>query len=150
MFKTVSEFLEDRLAEERLTLAVIKAGNSESILAIRPAPGAFSFAELGWHISQALFKIGEQVGLIVPDMAKPELPTASMLAKEYLLRSEMFRKEIERKLTDQTLGEIRPVYGFDWTVGYTLNVIMKHEVHHRAQMVTLLHLGGIKPPKIYG
>jgi uncharacterized damage-inducible protein DinB len=150
MFRTVSEFVEERLLEEQLTRAVIRATTSPEILNTRAAPGSFSFGELSWHISQALSKIGAQIGIAVPEERMPELLTAEVLEDEYNRSSEIFRQRVELTLTDADLSQVRPVYGFDWTVGYTLLVITKHEIHHRGQMTALLRLAGVRPPKVYG
>jgi uncharacterized damage-inducible protein DinB len=52
--------------------------------------------------------------------------------------------------TDATLLEDDEMYGERWKRGFTLLALVKHEIHHRAQMTVLMRQAGLKVPGIYG
>ena len=42
------------------------------------------------------------------------------------------------------------LYGETWKRGFTLTVLLNHEIHHRGQMTVLMRQAGLKVPGIYG
>jgi uncharacterized damage-inducible protein DinB len=42
------------------------------------------------------------------------------------------------------------MYGEKWTRAATLASIIKHQIHHRAQMTVLMRQAGLNVPGIYG
>ncbi len=42
------------------------------------------------------------------------------------------------------------MFGMMWPRGLTLQVLIRHEIHHRAQMTVLMRLAGLRVPGIYG
>jgi len=48
------------------------------------------------------------------------------------------------------LAEEINMYGEKWTRSATLASIIKHQIHHRAQMTVLMRQAGLKVPGVYG
>ena len=46
-------------------------------------------------------------------------------------------------------GEIE-MYGEKWTRSKVLSSLIRHEIHHRAQMTVLMRQAGLKVPGVYG
>ncbi len=42
------------------------------------------------------------------------------------------------------------MYGEKWTRGVTLQVLVNHQIHHRAQMTVVMRLLGLGVPGVYG
>jgi uncharacterized damage-inducible protein DinB len=42
------------------------------------------------------------------------------------------------------------VFGKTWRRGFTLTILVHHEIHHRGQMTVLMRQAGLRPPAIYG
>lgn len=42
------------------------------------------------------------------------------------------------------------MYGMKWEKGFTLQILMHHEIHHRGQMTVLMRQEGLKNPGIMG
>lgn len=42
------------------------------------------------------------------------------------------------------------MYGMQWTRDTTLNCLVRHEIHHRAQMTVLMRQAGLRVPGVYG
>ena len=42
------------------------------------------------------------------------------------------------------------MYGQKWTRSATLESIVKHQIHHRAQMTVLMRQASLKVPRVYG
>ena len=48
------------------------------------------------------------------------------------------------------LDTVVDMYGEKWSYAVILTVIVRHEIHHRAQMTVLMRQAGLKVPGIYG
>jgi uncharacterized damage-inducible protein DinB len=48
------------------------------------------------------------------------------------------------------LGEVIEMYGEKWTRAQALAGLLKHEIHHRAQITVLMRQAGLKVPGVYG
>ena len=57
---------------------------------------------------------------------------------------------VQTQWTDETLGEVRNMYGEEWRNGVTLRILIQHEIHHRGQMTVLMRQAGLRVPDIYG
>ena len=42
------------------------------------------------------------------------------------------------------------MYGEKWKRGMTLQGLIHHEIHHRAEMIVLMRLAGLPVPGLYG
>jgi uncharacterized damage-inducible protein DinB len=51
---------------------------------------------------------------------------------------------------DETLLIEDEMYGQKWKRGFTLKVLIDHEIHHRGQMTVLMRKAGLTIPGIYG
>jgi len=79
------------------------------------------------------------------------LPKSAVPIQEaYAAVSRELLAQITGKWTDATLQEERNFYGMDWKLGFALEVLVRHEVHHRGQMTVLMRQAGLKVPGVYG
>ena len=151
MYRTIQDFLTDWNQENISTLKVFKNLTDISLNQKVSAEGR-SLGHLAWHIVLTLGEMGEKAGLNVdaPPESAPDPTSASIIIAAYEKAGASLASEIKQKWNDGMLpGEVN-MYGQMWTRSATLNSIIKHQIHHRAQMTILMRQAGLKVPGVYG
>ena len=151
MYRTKKDFLVDYQYESEKTLAVIRACQDLS-LSLRTDPNSFSLGEAALHITQAIVRIAKQLDLKVDPISESggAQTDTNTLAGLYQRTADSLISSVCELSSDEALLEEKDVYHYRWTVGQGLLVLVKHEVHHRAQMVAGLRHAGLSSPDIYG
>ena len=151
MYRTVQDFLTDWNYENDSTLKIYKNLSDASLKQKVSAEGR-SLGRLAWHIVLTLGEMGEKAGLKVnaPPENAPDPTTASFIVAAYEKAGVSLAAEIQQKWNDGMLSEEIDMYGQKWTRSATLNSIIKHQIHHRAQMTVLMRQAGLTVPGIYG
>ncbi|MGA3287374.1 MAG: DinB family protein [Bacteroidota bacterium] len=151
MYHTIQDFLNDWKYENEATLKVFKNLNDKS-LDQKVAPDGRSLGFLAWHIVISLGEMGEKAGLKV--IAPPEHSSAPTNAADIVTAYEKagasVASKVKEKWNDAMLLELIDMYGEKWTRAATLGSLVKHQIHHRAQMTVLMRQAGLKVPGIYG
>ena len=151
MYHTIQDFLADWAQENDSTLKVYKNLTDVS-LNQKVSPDSRSLGFLAWHIIISLGEMGEKAGLTVS--APPEHSSAPIKASEiaaaYEKAAVSIASEVKEKWNDAMLPGLIDMYGEKWTRAATLGSLVKHEIHHRAQMTVLMRQAGLKVPGIYG
>jgi uncharacterized damage-inducible protein DinB len=80
----------------------------------------------------------------------PVPPTAEEIKKAYATVSQSLLEQVKSMWSDDTLQNEDDMYGEKWKKGYTLHILMQHEIHHRGQMSVLMRQAGLRVPQIYG
>jgi uncharacterized damage-inducible protein DinB len=57
---------------------------------------------------------------------------------------------IKQQWTDQSLSEMKNVFGREMPKAVTLSLLIKHIIHHRGQLTVLMRQAGLKVPGVYG
>jgi uncharacterized damage-inducible protein DinB len=79
------------------------------------------------------------------------IPTSAReIAETFKNVSANTSKAIGEQWTDQTLSEMKNVFGMELPRAVMLNMLIKHIVHHRGQMTVLMRQAGLQVPGIYG
>jgi uncharacterized damage-inducible protein DinB len=151
MYRTVLDFITDWTQEHESTLKIYKNLTDASLEQKVSADGR-SLGRLAWHIVLTLGEMGEKAGLKVnaPFEDAPEPPSALAIVEAYEIAGTSLLREVQQKWTDLMLMEKILMYGEKWTRSATLNSIIKHQIHHRAQMTVLMRQAGLAVPGIYG
>jgi uncharacterized damage-inducible protein DinB len=151
VIRTIEEFVRTWKSESGFTRRVMDALTDDS-LAQPVAEGHRDLGRIAWHIVQTLPELGEKVGLAVegPEEEAPVPPTADAIARAYRTASAGLLARVRDDWTDETLAVEDPMYGESWARGFSLRVLLNHEIHHRAQMTVLLRQAGVRVPGIYG
>lgn len=74
----------------------------------------------------------------------------SEITSEYDRLSKMISELVKNKWNDNNLTDEVDMYGEMWKKGKVLSVIIKHQIHHRAQITILMRQANLKVPGIYG
>jgi uncharacterized damage-inducible protein DinB len=151
MYRTIQDFLTDWTQENDSTIKVYK-NLTDASLKQKVSTEGRTLAHLAWHIVLTLGEMGGKAGLKVnaPPENAPDPNMASAIVEAYEKAGESLATEIKQKWNDGMLAEEIVMYGQKWTRTATLASIIKHQIHHRAQMTVLMRQAGLKVPGVYG
>ncbi|MEP0815416.1 MAG: DinB family protein [bacterium] len=151
MFRRIEDFLKVWTEESANTCKIFAALTDES-LGQAVADGHRTLGRMAWHITLTLGEMIARTGLQVD--APPEdapVPAASEeIFRAYSSASDAIAKAVQSEWTDETLDVEDDMYGETWKRGFTLFVLVTHEVHHRGQMTVLMRQAGLPVPGVYG
>lgn len=151
MFGTINDFLKDWKNEKESTHKIF-AALSDNSLSQKVHDGGRTLGFIAWHIVLTLGEMGSKAGLGInaPSEHSPVPNSAREIAAAYANAAQSLSDELSKKWDDKMLsGEIE-MYGEKWTRAQTLAALMKHEIHHRAQITVLMRQAGLKVPGVYG
>ena len=151
MYTSIAEFVADWQNESQATQKVFDALTDNS-LNQKVYDSGRSLGKIAWHIVQTLPEMNSQAGLeLNKEVMSQDVPTSSKtIADNYKQLAAQLIEEIQNKWTDNNLAEVIEVYGEQWTRAKVLDVLIRHEIHHRAQLTVLMRQAGLKVPGLYG
>lgn len=151
MFTSIDSFLNDWKHESENTARIMDA-LSDTALAQSPSHEDRSLARTAWHIVMTIPEMLARTGLLFQsvDEHAPIPATATAIASAYRHVAEEAYALIAAHWTDETLHVSDDMYGEPWKRGLTLEVLIRHEIHHRGQMTVLMRMAGLRVPGIYG
>jgi uncharacterized damage-inducible protein DinB len=142
MYQTIDNFLNDWKNESQLTLKVLKALTDQS-LSQKVSPDGRTLGFLAWHIVLTLGEMGNKTGITVdaPPEKAPEPSNVAAISQTYEKAAQSVANYIRDHWNDSSL---------QWKRGTALSALVKHEIHHRAQMTILMRQAKIPVPGVYG
>lgn len=151
MYRTIADFVVDWKYESESTLKVMNLMTDAS-LSQRVTSDGRSLGFLAWHLVLTLSEMGSKMDLqITAPPEKSEQPErAAEIAKTYGISARSVLELVRRTWNDASLGDELEMYGEKWKRGYALASLVRHQIHHRAQMTVLMRQAGLKVPGIYG
>lgn len=150
MYRNISDFLKEWETEKDATLKIFDNLTDKS-LAYIAYEGGRSIARIAWHITSSISEMGRMAGLdieVIDEKTNGSFSTA-YIKTEYELIAAQLLKAVSEWTNDKLEEEIE-LYGKKWTIGFTLLVLVRHQIHHRAQLTILMRQTGLKVPGIYG
>lgn len=151
MVRKVQDFIEDWKNESESTLNIFNSLTDESLLQKAYSEGR-SIGTLAWHIVWTLYEMPEKAGLVDKIMIdKSAVPkTVKEIVESYNAASKNIADEVKKRWTDDSLDEEVDMYGEKWKKGFILDSLIRHEIHHRAQITVLMRQAGLKVPGVFG
>jgi uncharacterized damage-inducible protein DinB len=152
MYTTVNGFLNDWKQEASLTLQVLDKLTDDSLNQKVSDAQPRTIGEIAWHIVQSVPFFLNQIGL-QQEIPTPEQGSASAIAQAYRRASEAAVAELSANWADKDdkLPEPIKLFGvIDTTIGDVLVKLVRHEIHHRAQLTILMRQAGLAAPGVYG
>ena len=151
MYKTINDFVTDWKNESESTLKILSAITDASLSQKVTTEGR-TLGFLAWHISLTLGEMGEKAGLTInaPAENTSEPTSAAVISAAYEKAAKSIGDDVQKQWSDAMLKEEIEMYGEKWTRSATLASLVKHEIHHRAQMTILMRQAGLKVPGVYG
>lgn len=151
MYTTVNQFIKEFGYECQSTLKVFKNITNESLLA-HANNNVRSLQRLVWHITVTQAEMLGKAGLTIngPDEHSQPLNNIAEICNVYETSAKSVLEQVEKLWTDADLQTEVDMYGEKWTKAVILNVLIKHEVHHRGQLTALMRLQNLTVPGVYG
>ena len=151
-YTRVADFLEDWKSESGMTAAVMAALTDASLA--QPAGGAAdrTLGRIAWHIVTTVPEMMARTGLRLSsvDGEAPVPARAADIAEAHGRAAAELAERLAAEWTDDTLAVTDNMYGEAWPRGVTLQMLVRHEIHHRGQMTALMRLAGLRVPGTYG
>jgi uncharacterized damage-inducible protein DinB len=151
MFYKISDFQKDWDIESKATLKLFRVLTDES-LQYKVNEEGRTLGRLAWHLVCSLDKTLTQAGFSLKTITdETELPaSAKTITDEYENSAKNVIDNVTKIWTDESLQEEIPMFRDMWRKGQVLTVLIRHQIHHRAQMTVLMRQAGLKVPGIYG
>jgi uncharacterized damage-inducible protein DinB len=151
MYTTLEGFFATYGHEREGTLKLLKELTDKS-LSQSVANDHRTLGRIAWHITTTYPEMMEHAGIPLK-LLKGDAPlpkSAAAIADAYDKITGEMVDFIKKNWTDATLKETKNFYGMDWQLGLCLDILVRHEVHHRGQMTVLMRQAGLKVPGVYG
>ncbi len=151
MFRSIEEFLAEWSHEAAATKRMFGALTDAS-LNRRVTPRNRSIGQLASHIITSPHEMLARAGLAFEaPLDYDHVPsTAAEITEAYQAMERSLAEAIRAQWTDESLTRLSNMYGEEWANGFTLRVMIQHEVHHRAQLTVLARQAGLRVPGMYG
>ncbi|MEK4404513.1 DinB family protein [Sporosarcina sp. FSL K6-6792] len=151
MFKTIEEFLINWGHESESTQKILNTLTDMSLDQEVSAEDR-TLGRIAWHIVTTLGEMMSRTGLDFE--ANPHdaaVPTSAVeIAGAYRSINEAMVAAIKEQWTDESLADLKEMYGEQWTIGTVLGILTAHQTHHRGQMTVLMRQAGLPVPGVYG
>lgn len=150
-FTSIEEFTSEWQSESGSTRKIFEALTDES-LHTAANDDHRTLGRIAWHIIQTIPEMAGRTGLTVDGPSeKDAVPqSADIIKQTYDKTATSLLNQISTNWQDAILDKEDDMYGEQWKRGQTLAVLLKHEIHHRAQMTVLMRQAGLKVPGVYG
>ena len=151
MIRTTSDFEHSYSAEIESTQKVFKHVTTDALHKV-VHPDVRTLGRLAWHITTTIPEMMGKLGLTLagPKEHDPIPATAKEILKGYSDAAISLLEEVKKNWKDETLEVVDDMYGEKWKRGFSLEGFIKHEIHHRAQMIVLMRQLGLAVPGVYG
>ncbi len=130
--------------------AQVMAAAPDDKLDWQPGADIFTLRQLVRHFPEAEATIARTA--LAGTMQKGELNLQQASVAEIINAFEAQHQELVdevSKLTLEQLNEKVDAFGQQMRRIVLLRALLEHEIHHRGQLYTYLHLAGVKPPALY-
>lgn len=151
MFTSIQSFQEEWKHEREHTQAILNGLTDQSLSQAVTASNR-TLGRIAWHLVTSLHEMLSRTGLDfeAPHHDAPLPKTAAEIGESYRQASQALAQAVQQEWRDSSLNESHDMYGEQWTNAVTLNVLIKHQTHHRGQMTVLMRQAGLRVPGIYG
>jgi len=151
MYTRTADFLRDYREEAAAAQQNWDALTDES-LAVKPGDVYWTLGEHLWHIASLWqYVFCNDLKHWPADELVEEAPTTAQgLADFYRQQAEKACAWIEANWSDADLAGELELWGMKMTRGQLLGGIIRHEAHHRGQIIVLMRLAGLAVHGIYG
>lgn len=151
MINSIEEFTKEWTALSNNTRKVLDALTQES-LTQSVADDHRTIGRMAWHIATTIPEMANRTGLNVegPAEGAPTPESLQEIKEGYDTVSRSLLEQITGNWDDATFQVEDDMYGETWKRGFSVKVLMEHEIHHRAQMTVLMRQAGLKVPGVFG
>ena len=151
MYRQVNDFLAEWKYETESTLKLFSLID-EHRFHEQVHPNVRSCSRLAFHITHTIGEMMERTGLKI-DGYHEEVDlfwTKKELIDAYRQWAESCAEQVKKNWTDADLEKKDNMYGEEWRKGETLSVLIRHQSHHRGELVIMMRILGMKVAGMYG
>ncbi|MEH7128050.1 DinB family protein [Neobacillus drentensis] len=151
VYTSIAEFTMDwnqEAASTQKVLDVLTDGSLQQAV----SPDDRTLGRIAWHVVTSTPEMLNEFGITVENVESSSAVPSS--AKQI---ADTFRKvsadtidAVKQQWTDASLKEMKNVFGMDMPKAVTLDLLIKHIIHHRGQMTVLMRQAGLNVPGVYG
>lgn len=151
MYKHIEDFVAAWQHETASTLRTLEMLTDAS-LGQQVTNDHRTLGRLAWHLVQTLHEMPSLTGLSFegPGEDVPVPASAADIAAAYKRTSQALLHAVQTSWKDENLLVMSDMYGNQWPNGLTLDILIKHEIHHRGQMTVLMRQADLRVPDLYG
>lgn len=151
MYTTIKEFVEDWTRESGISLKVERA-LTDAALSQRSDPEGNTLGKIAWHMVIMIGANGAAAGLdvVAPPRGTEPPSSAAAIADAYETAARTLGEQASAKLKDEQLASEISVFGRTMPLAAVFQTLLRHQIHHRAQMTILMRSAGVIVPSIYG
>jgi len=151
MYHNIADFLTDWQFEASNTNRVLE-NITEDTKGVKIHSNIRTLERLAWHIIQTITEMGTKAGLFDEDVLEhlPASATFKEVTATHQKYNGLLAEAVTTRWTNDSLNEEVNMYGEFWTKGTILDVLIKHEAHHRGQMTIIMRMVGLPVPGVYG
>jgi uncharacterized damage-inducible protein DinB len=151
MYHKISDFISDWNYESETTLKLFNYLTNE-VLNQKFNENVRTAGRLAWHITVTIPEMVQRTGLSFEavDRESPVPTAAKEICDEYKKVSDNMIEAVKKNWTDASLEEEVDMYGEMWKNGKTLSSLVKHQAHHRGELIVVMRLAGLKVVGPYG
>ena len=151
MIRTIADFERTWSTEMEATQKIFKHLTTASLNTV-VNKDVRTLGRLSWHIVTSIAELAGRTGLHTAGPAEdaPIPATAKEIGDAYSQVAISLLELVKKHWTDASLLVEDDMYGEKWVRGITLEVLIHHQIHHRAQMTVVMRLLGLSLPGIYG
>jgi uncharacterized damage-inducible protein DinB len=152
MYSSVKAFLADWGYEASATEKVLDTLTDDSLKQAVSAAQQRTLGDLAWHLAGSFSAFLHTAGLQFEGPSFENQPTsAAAIADTYRRVNDAVLTALPQQWTDEKLQEPINLFGaINTTYGGVLNLLIRHQIHHRGQMTILIRQAGLVAPGIYG
>lgn len=151
MFRSIDDFAQEWQHERSNTIRLMQMMTDES-LSQAVVPGGRTLGFLAWHLVVTFREMLGHTGLEPdsPDLGTPPPATAQEIVAAYQRGSASVLEQVTGGWSDDMLDDDIPAYGQTFKRGAMLDMLIRHEAHHRGQMTVLMRQAGLPVAGPYG
>lgn len=151
MFRRIEDFVAEWQVERSNTIRLFKLITDES-LSQAIVPGGRTLGFLAWHLAATFHEMMSHTGLQVdgPAPQDPVPAEAAEIVRHYERASASVVEQVRQQWTDAMLEDDISAYGQTFSRGFMLDMLIRHEAHHRGQIMVLMRQAGLNVAGPYG
>ena len=151
MYRKISDFVDDWSYESEITLKLFN-NLTDEILNKKFHENVRTAGRLSWHMINSIGEMVQRTGLdFEAEVDDTKIPTTSKeIYDAFKISSLNMLEAVKNNWNDSSLNEEVEMYGEMWKKGKVLSSLSKHNTHHRAELIVVMRLAGLKVVGPYG
>ena len=151
MYTSVDAFLTEWKYESEVTLKLFK-NLTQDKLDVKIHPKVRSLGFLAWHLIHTMQEMMSKTGLKIDIREQQNYngESVSELCELYEKGASMVAEQVKSNWKDADLKIEDNMYGQMWSRSVTLGILVKHQSHHRGEMLVVMRMLDLPVIGCYG